>query len=66
VKTIAAVADDLLGTATGMAPDTDAGVAPVPAGRLRRFQDLSVVAAVVATEAGWVAFLAYELWFRLL
>ncbi len=65
MKTIAAVADDLLGSATGVAPDE---AAPVERRglRLRRTQDVSVVAAVVVTEAAWVVFLAYELWFRLL
>ena len=65
MKTIAAVADDLLGSATGPAPDESAAPA-VSRRRVRRVQDVSVVAAVVVTEAAWVVFLAYELWFRLL
>ena len=66
MKTIAAVADDLLGSAAGPAPVEDAAPAAPRAHRIRRIQDLSVVGAVVATEAVWVAFLGYELWFRLL
>ncbi len=65
MKTIAAVADDLLGSATGPATDGVAQAA-VPGRRVRRAQDLSVIVAVVITEAAWVAFLGYELWFRLL
>jgi hypothetical protein len=66
VKTIAAVADDLLGSATGDASDEAAPIVATKGRRIRRVQDVSVIAAVVATEAAWVAFLAYELWLRLL
>ncbi|HZP73783.1 MAG TPA: hypothetical protein VFA97_10450 [Gaiellaceae bacterium] len=67
MKTIAASADDLLGSATGgVAPDGAAPAADGVGGRIRRLQDVSVVGAVVVTEAAWVVFLAYELWFRLL
>lgn len=65
MKTIAAVADDLLGS--GNAGGSIQAAAPtVPGQRVGRLKDVSVIAAVVLTETAWVAFLAYELWFRLL
>jgi hypothetical protein len=66
VKTIAAVADDLLGGPTGTVPVEAFDPVSGRGRRVHRMQDLSVIVAVVATEAAWVIFLGYELWFRLL
>ena len=63
MKTITAVADDLLGPGAGQpATSADGGSSAVEEHRGRRVQDVALIVAIVVTEVLWFAFLAYELW----